>query len=75
MKITDKERLDFLEHMIMNDISYYEIFVDFESCKFMIHEHINTDEAGNGCVSEYFSSESLRGAIDNAIMAQREKDK
>jgi hypothetical protein len=70
MKITDKDRIDFLEHMIMNDISYYKIFVDVYSCKFMIHENLDTDELAKGYITEYFSSKSLRGAIDNAVMRQ-----
>ena len=60
MEITDKDRLDFIER------NFFEIFrYPYENKEW-------------GCCDGYcndFFGNNLREAIDNAIMAMREKDK
>jgi len=59
MKITDKDRLDFLEKM-----TNLKLLFDFRRMKYKVQNDRNN----------IFGNTS-REAIDNAIMAMREKDK
>jgi hypothetical protein len=61
MEITDKDRLDFIEENELN-LSHWDIPKGFAV-------HDKYDEFGG------VKCPSIRDAIDNAIMAMREKDK
>lgn len=68
MEITDKDRLDFSEKFI-NRISWYPYTSSNKEGiqrRFYLNFTNNTDE--------YYQADTIREAIDNAIMAMRGKD-
>lgn len=64
MKITDKDRLDFIQN---NHCAVYE--------RFGLQDHHERWITEFKLSSEYFKGKSVREAIDNAIMAMREEGK